>query len=91
MKLREIAEFENESKELKFKERQCNNCLLQKKKKKKKKKNLPHKLESAIHVTGKKKERLQKVAEHKASKHLLESPELREERLQKILNSNVCY
>ena len=46
MKLREIAEFENESKELKFKKR---------------KKNLPHKLESAIHVTGKKKERLQKV------------------------------
>ena len=40
MKLREIAEFENESKELKFKERQCNNCLLQKKKKKKKKKKL---------------------------------------------------
>ena len=41
-----------------------------KKKKKKKKK------------TRKKKERLQKVAEHKAE-HLLESPEVREERLQK--------
>ena len=32
MKLRENAKFENENKELKFKERQCINCLLQKKK-----------------------------------------------------------
>ena len=64
-------------KELKFKERQCNNCLLQKK-------------NYTLHVTGKKKEMLQKVAKHKANKHLLESPEAREERLQKILNSNVC-
>ena len=53
----------------KKKERQCNNCLFQA--------NLPHKFESATHATGKKKERLQKVAEHKANKHLLEFPKAR--------------
>ena len=67
IKVRENAEFENEEEKLKFKERRCNNCLLQT--------NLCQ-LES---THKKKEERLKKVAEHKAYQHLLESPEVRGE------------
>ena len=70
MKARENAEFEKEEKERKSNKRQCSYNLCQK--------NLCQ-FESA----QKKKEKQKKEAKRKATKHLLESLEVREERLQK--------
>ena len=50
-----------------------------------------HQLESTHKLE--KEERLKKVTKHKANKHLLESPKMREERLQKnakLKAPNVC-